>query len=74
MFSDGEYIGAGLDRNGRRTSRYYITNDDCLIFAADVGVIDIDPETIVKKDRLRPGKMLLVDTANGRLIDDDELK
>ena len=67
-------MGAILDRNGLRPSRYYITNDDQLILSSEVGVLDIDPSKIVAKERLRPGRMLLVDTVNGKLIDDDELK
>jgi glutamate synthase (ferredoxin) len=74
LFSDGDSVGAVLDRNGLRPSRYYITDDDQLILASEVGVLDIDPEHIVKKSRLQPGKMLLVDTIQGRLVDDDELK
>ena len=74
LFSDGDMMGAVLDRNGLRPSRYYITDDDYLILSSEVGVLDIDPTHIVTKDRLRPGKMLLVDTVQGRVIDDDELK
>ena len=74
LFSDGDMMGAVLDRNGLRPSRYYITDDDYLILSSEVGVLDIDPTKIVVKERLRPGKMLLVDTVNGRVIDDDELK
>lgn len=74
LFSDGEVMGAVLDRNGLRPSRYYITNDDRLILSSEVGVLDIPPEKIVKKERLRPGKMLLVDTKKGTIIDDDDLK
>ena len=74
LFSDGDIMGAVLDRNGLRPSRYYITNDDYLILSSEVGVLDIDPAKIVLKDRLRPGKMLLVDTVKGELIDDDVLK
>ena len=74
VFSDGDLMGAVLDRNGLRPSRYYITNDDYLILSSEVGVLDIDPTKIVVKERLRPGKMLLVDTVQGRVIDDDELK
>ena len=67
-------MGAVLDRNGLRPSRYYITDDDQLILSSEVGVLDIDPTKIVAKERLRPGKMLLVDTVEGRVIDDEELK
>lgn len=74
LFSDGDIMGAVLDRNGLRPSRYYITDDDQLILSSEVGVMPIREEHVVKKDRLRPGKMLLVDTVKGELIDDDELK
>ena len=74
LFSDGDVMGAVLDRNGLRPSRYYITDDDNLILSSEVGVLDIDPSKIVMKERLHPGKMLLVDTVAGRVIDDDELK
>lgn len=74
LFSDGDYMGAILDRNGLRPSRYYITSDDQLILSSEVGVLDIPAEKIVVKERLRPGRMLLVDTVKGKLIDDDELK
>ena len=74
VFSDGDRMGAILDRNGLRPSRYYITDDDDLILSSEVGVLDIDPAKVVAKDRLRPGKMLLVDTVAGKVIDDEELK
>ena len=74
VFSDGDMVGAVLDRNGLRPSRYYITDDDQLILSSEVGVLDIAPARIVKKERLHPGKMLLVDTVQGRIIDDDSLK
>ena len=74
VFSDGDLIGAVLDRNGLRPSRYYITDDGYLILSSEVGVLDIDPRKVVQKERLHPGKMLLVDTVQGRVIDDDELK
>ena len=74
LFCDGDKMGAVLDRNGLRPSRYYITDDDQLILSSEVGVLDIDPTKIVVKERLRPGKMLLVDTIEGRVIDDEELK
>ena len=74
LFSDGDIMGAVLDRNGLRPSRYMITEDDTLILSSEVGVLDIDPTKILVKERLHPGKMLLVDTIAGRVIDDDELK
>ena len=74
LFSDGDQVGAVLDRNGLRPSRYYITDDGQLILSSEVGVLDIDPARIVKKSRLEPGKMLLVDTLAGRVIGDEELK
>lgn len=74
LFSDGDVMGAVLDRNGLRPSRYYITRDDYLILSSEVGALDIPSEDIVVKDRLRPGKMLLVDTKAGKLIEDDDLK
>ncbi len=74
LFSDGEVMGAVLDRNGLRPSRYCITKDGFLILSSETGCIDVPPEMILKKDRLRPGKMLLADTRQGRIIDDDELK
>ena len=74
LFSDGDCMGAVLDRNGLRPSRYYIADDDQLILSSEVGVMDIAPEKIVVKERLRPGKMLLVDTVQGRVIGDEELK
>jgi glutamate synthase (NADPH) large chain len=73
-FTDGVQIGAVLDRNGLRPSRYYITKDDLVIMASEVGVLDIAPERILKKDRLQPGRMFLVDTAQGRIISDTEIK
>ncbi|MBM6751789.1 glutamate synthase large subunit [Mediterraneibacter glycyrrhizinilyticus] len=74
LFSDGDIMGAVLDRNGLRPSRYYITDDDNLILSSEVGVLDIDPGKILVKERLHPGKMLLVDTVAGRVIGDEELK
>ena len=73
-FTDGRVIGAVLDRNGLRPSRYYVTTDDLLILSSEVGVLDIPPEQVLRKERLQPGRMLLVDTVAGRIIDDDELK
>ncbi len=74
LFSDGDMMGAVLDRNGLRPSRYMITDDDQLILSSEVGVLDMDPTKIIVKERLRPGKMLLVDTVKGEVIDDEELK
>lgn len=73
-FADGRYCGANLDRNGLRPCRYYVTDDDRIICASEVGTILLDPERIVQKGRLQPGKMLLVDTVAGRIVDDAELK
>ena len=73
-FTDGTVIGAVLDRNGLRPSRYCVTDDDLVIMASEVGALDVPAERIVRKDRLRPGKMLLIDTAQGRIISDDEIK
>lgn len=67
-------MGAVLDRNGLRPSRYYVTEDEQLVLSSEVGVLEFPPEKVVKKSRLQPGKMLLVDTVAGRLISDDELK
>ncbi len=74
LFSDGDLVGATLDRNGLRPSRCYITDDGFLILASEVGVLDIPPEQIVQKTRLEPGKMLVVDMRQGRVISDEELK
>ena len=74
VFSDGDVMGAVLDRNGLRPSRYYITDDDQVILASEVGAIDIDQSHVIKKERLRPGKMLLIDTVKGELVGDEELK
>lgn len=73
-FTDGMKIGAVLDRNGLRPSRYYVTTDDIVILASEVGVVDIPPEKIRQKERLHPGRMLLIDTEAGRMINDEELK
>ncbi len=73
-FTDGTVVGAVLDRNGLRPSRYYVTKDDIIVLASEVGVMDVHPEDVVKKGRLQPGRMLLVDTAQGRIIADDEIK
>jgi len=73
-FTDGTVIGAVLDRNGLRPSRYWVTSDDLVIMASEVGVLDVDPANVVKKGRLQPGRMFLVDTIEGRIIGDDEVK
>jgi len=73
-FTDGTVIGAVLDRNGLRPSRYYVTKDDMVVMASEVGVLDIAPEDILVKGRLTPGKIFLVDTAQGRIVDDEEIK
>ena len=74
VFSDGDTVGAVLDRNGLRPCRWYLTDDETLILSSEVGVLDIPPEKIVKKSRLQPGKMLLADLTAGRLVDDDAVK
>ena len=74
VFSDGQYIGAVLDRNGLRPSRYYLTHDDKVIMASEVGVLDVDPANVKLKGRLEPGKMFLLDFEAGRLIPDEEVK
>lgn len=75
IFSDGDYVGAVLDRNGLRPSRYYVTSDGYLYLSSEVGVLpDIPNSTIISKERLHPGKMLLVDTVHGKIISDDEVK
>ena len=63
-----------LDRNGLRPSRYWVTSDDLVIMASEVGVLDVEPGSVVKKGRLEPGRMFLVDTEQGRIVDDDEIK
>ncbi len=73
-FTDGKIVGATLDRNGLRPSRYVVTDDDRVIMASEVGVLDIDPSRIITKGRLQPGKMFVVDLEQGRIISDDELK
>jgi glutamate synthase (NADPH) large chain len=73
-FTDGKYIGAVLDRNGLRPSRYYLTHDDFVIMASEVGVVPVEPENVKYKGRLQPGRMFLVDFEQGRLIPDEELK
>jgi glutamate synthase (NADPH/NADH) large chain len=74
VFTDGTQIGAVLDRNGLRPSRYWVTDDGLVVMASEVGVLDIDPKTVVRKGRLQPGRMFLVDTAEHRIIEDDEIK
>jgi glutamate synthase (NADPH/NADH) large chain len=74
VFTDGDYIGATLDRNGLRPSRYYLTHDDRVIMASEVGVLPLDPALVKHKGRLQPGRMFLIDFNEGRLIPDDELK
>lgn len=74
VFTDGKCIGAVLDRNGLRPSRYYLTKDDRVIMGSEVGVVDVDPADIVAKGRLQPGKMFLVDFEKGKMIPDDEIK
>src|SRR2546426_8325050 len=73
-FTDGICVGAVLDRNGLRPSRYYVTKDDLVIMASEVGVLDVPPERVLEKRRLQPGRMFLVDTEQGRIISDEELK
>ena len=73
-FTDGKLIGALLDRNGLRPLRYVITNDGRVIAASEAGVLTIDETTVIKKGRLQPGKMLLIDTEKGKIITDDEIK
>lgn len=73
-FTDGILVGATLDRNGLRPARYYVTNDDMVVLSSEVGVLDIKPENIVSKNRLEPGKMLLIDTKAGKIISDEEIK
>jgi len=73
-FTDGTQIGAVLDRNGLRPGRYYVTKDDLVILASEAGVLEVPPEDVVRKGRLQPGKMFLVDTAQGRIVEDEEIK
>ena len=74
LFTDGDIMGAVLDRNGLRPSRYYVTDDGYVILSSEVGVLDIDSAKVVLKERLHPGKMLLIDTIKGEILNDDELK
>ena len=73
-FTDGTLIGAVLDRNGLRPGRYWITNDDLVVLASEAGVLDIDQSRVIRKGRLQPGRMFLIDTSEGRIIDDEEIK
>ncbi len=73
-FTDGTTIGAVLDRNGLRPSRYWVTSDDLVVMASEVGVVDIDPSTIIEKGRLEPGRIFFIDTEQGRILRDDEIK
>src|SRR5262252_3811546 len=73
-FTDGSVIGAVLDRNGLRPSRYWVTDDDLVIMASEAGVVDVPPQHVVHKGRLQPGRMFLVDTASGRLVEDEDVK
>ena len=74
VFTDGTVVGGVLDRNGLRPARYWVTDDGLVVLASEVGVLDIDPSKVVRKGRLQPGRMFLVDTAQGRIVDDDEIK
>src|SRR6185503_10381621 len=74
VFTDGSQIGAVLDRNGLRPSRYWVTDDGLVVLASEVGVLDLDPATVVRKGRLQPGRMFLVDVDEHRIIADDEIK
>ena len=74
VFTDGNYIGAVLDRNGLRPSRYYVTKDDKVIMASEVGVLPVDPKNVLMKGRLQPGKMFLIDFEEGRMVPDEEIK
>ena len=73
-FTDGTLIGAVLDRNGLRPGRYWVTSDDLVVLASEAGVLDIEPSRVIRKGRLQPGKMFLVDTSLGRIVDDEEIK
>lgn len=73
-FTDGTQVGAVLDRNGLRPGRYWVTDDGLVVLSSEVGVLDIDPAKVVRKGRLQPGRMFLVDTAEHRIIEDDEIK
>ncbi len=73
-FSDGTVVGAVLDRNGLRPARYWVTDEGLVVLASEVGVLDVEPSTVIQKGRLQPGRMFLVDTSRGRIVDDDEIK
>lgn len=73
-FTDGKQIGACLDRNGLRPSRYYVTEDDYIVMSSEVGVLDLEPERVRYKQRIHPGQLLLVDIEEGRIISDEEIK
>src|SRR3984957_10059610 len=73
-FTDGTLVGAVLDRNGLRPGRYWVTDDGLVVLASEVGVLDLDPATVVRKGRLQPGRIFLADTASGRIIEDEEVK
>jgi glutamate synthase (NADPH) large chain len=73
-FTDGSVIGAVLDRNGLRPGRYWVTSDGLVVLASEVGVLDIDPATVIRKGRLQPGRIFLADTATGRIVEDEEVK
>ncbi|MCC6297133.1 MAG: glutamate synthase large subunit, partial [Pseudomonadales bacterium] len=74
VFTDGVQIGASLDRNGLRPSRYYVTSDDLVILASEAGVLPVPPEKVIQKGRLQPGRMFVIDTAEGRIVADHEIK
>jgi glutamate synthase (NADPH/NADH) large chain len=74
VFGHDSLIGAVLDRNGLRPSRYWVSNDGLVVLSSEVGVLDIDPAKVVRKGRLQPGRMFLVDTASGRIVEDAEIK
>lgn len=73
-FTDGKQIGSILDRNGLRPARYYVTKDDMIVFSSEVGVVDIEEENVLYKERLSPGRMLLIDLEQGKIVSDEELK
>ncbi|WP_420669939.1 glutamate synthase central domain-containing protein, partial [Mesorhizobium japonicum] len=74
VFTDGSLVGATLDRNGLRPGRFVVTDDGLVVLASEIGVLDFAPDRIVRKGRLRPGRMFLVDTVAGRIVEDDEIK